>query len=325
MSSTQSTMQTHAANYLSERRSLGFSLRSAGYSINSFARYVDALNLLGPLTVEIMADWAQRDKGNSNNPSTWARRLQKLQPFARYLQQFDPSIEVPDDTIFGRVGQRLAPHIYSEEEIIDLLAAAHELGPPADLRSATYETLFGLLASTGIRVSEAVHLLNTEVDLKQGMLTIRQTKFSKSRYVPLHSSTVDALKQYQSLRNPQIEVSDETPFFVGTRGRRLGQQLSLRQVRRVFSSLRGQLGWINRGAHDAPRIHDLRHTFVVRRVMLWHAQGVDVDQQMLALSTYLGHAMVTSTYWYLTGIPQLMAVAADKFESLTQAEEVRHV
>jgi len=324
MSNSQTTMQTHASNYLNERRSLGFSLRSAGYSINSFARYADALNLLGPLTVEIMADWAQRDKGN-NNPSTWAQRLQKLQPFARYLQQFDPSIEVPDDTIFGRVGQRLAPHIYSEEEIIDLLAAAHKLGPPADLRSATYETLFGLLASTGIRVSEAVHLLNTEVDLKQGMLTIRQTKFSKSRYVPLHSSTVDALKKYQSLRNPQIEVSDETPFFVGTRGRRLGQQLSLRQVRRVFSSLRGQLGWINRGAHDAPRIHDLRHTFVVRRVMLWHTQGVDVDQQMLALSTYLGHAMVTSTYWYLTGIPQLMAVAADKFESLTQAEEVRHV
>jgi len=311
MNSTHITMQTHAENYLNERRSLGFALRSVGYSINSFARYVDALDLQEPLTVDVMADWARHDKGNSNNPSTWARRLQKLQPFARYLQQFDPSIEVPDDTIFGRVGQRLAPHIYSEEEIIDLLAAAHELSPPADLRR-------------GIRVSEAVHLLNTEVDLKLGMLTIRQTKFTKSRYVPLHSSTVDVLRQYQSLRNPQVEVSDETPFFVGTRGRRLGQQLGLRQVRRVFSSLRDQLGWINRGAHDAPRIHDLRHSFVVRRVMLWHAQGVDVDQQMLALSTYLGHAMVTSTYWYLTGIPQLMVVAADKFEPLTQAEEVRH-
>ncbi len=324
MNSTHITMQTHAENYLNERRSLGFALRSVGYSINSFARYVDALDLQEPLTVDVMADWARHDKGNSNNPSTWARRLQKLQPFARYLQQFDPSTEVPDDTIFGRVGQRLAPHIYSEEEIIDLLAAAHELGPPADLRSATYETLFGLLASTGIRVSEAVHLLNTEVDLKLGMLTIRQTKFTKSRYVPLHSSTAEALRQYLSLRNPQIKVTDETPFFVGTRGQRLGQQLSLRQVRRVFSSLRDQLEWINRGAHDAPRIHDLRHSFVVRRVMLWHAQGVDVDQQMLALSTYLGHAMVTSTYWYLTGIPQLMVVAADKFEPLTQAEEVRH-
>ena len=325
MNSTHITMQTHAANYLNERRSLGFSLRSVGYSINSFTRYVDALDLQGPLTVDVMADWARCDKGNSNNPSTWARRLQNLRPFVRYLQQFDPRIDAPDDTIFGRVGQRLTPHIYSEEEIINLLAAACRLDPPDGLRGATYETLFGLLASTGIRVSEAVHLLNTEVDLRQGMLTIRQTKFAKSRYVPLHSSTVEALKQYRSLRNPQIEVTDETPFFVGSRGRRLGKHLSLRQVRRVFSSLRDQLGWINRGAHDAPRIHDLRHSFVVRRVMLWHAQGVDIDQQMLALSTYLGHAMVTSTYWYLTAVPQLMVAAADKFEPLTQVPEVRHV
>jgi integrase len=259
MNSTHITMQTHAANYLNERRSLGFALRSPGYSITSFARYVDALNPQRPLTVEVMADWARRDKGRSNNPTTWARRLLKLRPFTRYLQQFDPRIEMPDDTVFGGIGQRLAPHIYSEEEIIDLLAAARDLGPSGDLRSATYETLFGLIASTGIRVSEAVHLRNTEVDLRQGMLTIRQTKFSKSRYVPLHSSTVEALKQYRSLRNPQIEVTDETPFFVSTRGRRLGQQLSLRQVHRIFSSLRDQLGWVNRGAHDALRIHDLSY------------------------------------------------------------------
>jgi len=325
MNSTHITMQTHAANYLNERRSLGFALRSTGYSITSFARYVDALNPQRPLTVEVMADWARRDKCNSNNPTTWARRLLKLRPFTHYLQQFDPHIGVPDNTIFGGIGQRLAPHIYSEEEIVDLLAAARDLGPPGDLRGATYETLFGLIASTGIRVSEAVHLLNSDVDLKQGLLTIRQTKFSKSRYVPLHSTTAEALRQYLSLRNPQIKVTDETPFFVGSRGRRLGKQLSLRQIDRVFSSLRGQLGWTNRGAHDAPRIHDLRHTFVVKRVMLWHAQGVDVDQQMLALSTYLGHAMVTNTYWYLTGVPQLMAVAADKFEPLTQTAEVRDV
>ena len=129
----------------------------------------------------------------------------------------------------------------------------------------------------------------------------------------------------RSQRNSTIEVPDETPFFVGTRGRLLGHGLSLRQVRRVFISLREHLGWINRGAHNGPRIHDLRHTFVVRRVMLWHAQGVDVDPQMLALSTYVGHAMVTNTYWYLTGVPELMAVAAEKFEAFTQRQEVCHV
>jgi integrase len=319
------TMETHAENYLNERRQLGFGLRNPGYAVISFARYIDALNSQEPLTVESMADWARQDKGNSGKPATWARRLKSLRSFCRYLQQFEPRTEVPDDSIFGRIGQRLAPHIDSEQEIIDLLAAAHNLGSTIPgLRGATYETLFGLIASTGLRVSEAVHLLDTEVDLKSGMLTIRQTKFAKSRQVPMHSSTVEALRQYRSQRNLHIEVSDETPFFVGTRGRHLGHGLDLRQVHRVFIGLRDQLGWINRGAHNGPRIHDLRHTFVVRRVMLWHAQGVDVDPQMLALSTYVGHAMVTNTYWYLTGVPELMAVAAEKFEAFMQIPEVCH-
>jgi integrase len=319
------TMATHAENYLSERRRLGFGLRSPGYSITSFARYIDAMNTDEPLTVEIMADWARQDRSNTGNPTTWARRLKHLRSFCRYLQQFEPRTEIPDDSIFGRVGQRLAPHIYSEQETIDLLAAAHNLDSfIPGLRGATYETLFGLIASTGLRISEALHLLDLDVDLKAGMLTIRQTKFAKSRYVPLHSSTVEVLRQYQSLRNRHINVSDETRFFVGARGRRLGQPLSLKQVDRVFIDLRNQLGWVNRGAHNGPRIHNLRHTFIVRRVLLWQAQGVDVDQQMLALSTYVGHAMVTNTYWYLTGIPELMAVAANRFEAFAQLPEMDH-
>lgn len=318
-------MQTQAENYLSERRRLGYGLRTAGYSIMSFARYLDALNSQEPLTVEIMADWARQDQGNSDKPSTWVRRLKHLRSFCRYLQQFEPRTEVPDDSIFGRVDQRFAPHIYSEQEIIDLLAAARNLGSfIPGLRGATYETLFGLMASSGLRVSEAVHLLDTDVDLKSGMLTIRQTKFSKSRHVPLHPSTVEVLKHYRSQRNLSIEVVNDTPFFIGTRGRYLGHGLDLRQVHRVFINLRDQLGWINRGAYNGPRIHDLRHTFVVRRVLLWQAQGLDIDQQMMALSTYVGHTNVTNTYWYLTGIPQLMAVAAEKFESFTQMPEVYH-
>jgi integrase len=322
---TTITMETHAENYLRERRRLGFGLRTPGYSILSFARYIDRLNLQEPLTVEMMADWARQDQGHANNPSTWARRLKHLRSFCRYLQQFDPRTEIPDDGIFGRTGQRLTPHIYSEQEIIDLLAAAHHLTSfIPGLRGATYETLFGLIASTGLRISEALHLLDGDVDLKAGTLAIRQTKFAKSRCVPLHPSTVEVLKQYRLLRNGIIEVTSDTPFFVGSRGRRLGRALNLRQVHRVFNSLRDQLGWVNRGAHQGPRIHDLRHTFVVRRLLLWQAQGLDVDQQMLALSTYVGHAMITNTYWYLTGIPELMTVAADKFEAFTQAAEVRH-
>ncbi len=317
------TMQSHAENYLDERHQLGYGSRTTGYAVRSFAHYVDGLGYEGPLTVEVMGAWARCAKANGDSPITWARRLKKLRPFARYLQQFDPRTEVPDHTVFGRVGQRLAPHIYSEQEIVDLLAAARRLSPA--LRGATYETLFGLLAATGLRISEAGHLTDADVDLKLGMLTVQQTKFAKSRHVPLHPSTVDALRRYRGLCKRHITVTDETPFFISTRGQRLGFALSLRQVNRVFQHLRDQLGWVNRGAHAAPRIHDLRHTFIVRRVLLWHAQGVDIDQAMLSLSTYVGHAMVTNTYWYLTGVPELMAVAAGKFESLMPASAVHHV
>jgi integrase len=152
------TMQSRAEQYLRQRRQLGFALRSPGYAVKSFAKYVDRLGHRGPLTVELMAEWARRDKWGSDKPSTWARRLKKLRSFARYLQQFDPRTEVPDHTVFGSIGQRFAPHIYTEQEIIELLAAARRLGPVSGLRGATYDTLFGLIASSGLRVSEAVHL-----------------------------------------------------------------------------------------------------------------------------------------------------------------------
>jgi integrase len=271
-----------------------------------------------------MASWARRDRGHSSDPRTWARRLKTLRSFTRWLQQFEPRTEVPDDAIFGRVGDRQAPHIYSERELVELLAAARRLGPAPGLRGATYEALFGLIASTGLRVSEALHLRNADVDLKWGMLMVRQTKFAKSRQVPMHPSTVEALRRYRWRRDLIVQATDETPFFIATRGRRRGQGLGQRQVHRVFGELREQLGWRNRGAHHAPRIHDLRHAFVVRRMLLWHAQGVDIDQAMLSLSTYVGHAMVTNTYWYLSAVPELMALAAGKFESFMLQQEVAH-
>jgi integrase len=202
------------------------------------------------------------------------------------------------------------------------LGAARRLRP--DLRGAGYEALFGLLASTGLRVSEAIQLRDGDVDLHAGMLTVRRTKFAKSRQVQLHPSTMQALLCYRRLRSVYVERDADTPFFIGTRGKRLGHALGLHQIERVFATLRDQLGWINRGAHHAPRVHDLRHSFVVRRVMLWHKQGINVDQAMLSLSTYVGHAMVTNTYWYLSAVPELIAVAASRFESYRRAAEVRH-
>jgi integrase len=311
-------LRARVRQYLHERRRLGFQLRSMGYALRSFARHVDQLYPRGPLTLELMAEWAKRDRSHSNDPHTWARRLKILRPFTRWLRQFEPHTEVPDDAVFGRVGQRLTPHIYSEQELVDLLAASRRLTP--GLRGATYEALFGLLAATGLRVSEALRLRTNDVDLKRGMLTIQRSKFAKSRQVPVHPSAVAVLRRYRRLRDPLIELTEQTPFFVGSRGRRRGQGLSTRQVDRVFAGLRTQLAWPNRGAHATPRVHDLRHTFVVRRMLAWHAEDIDIDQAMLALSTYVGHAMVTNTYWYLSAVPELMALAAAKFESRMSPE-----
>jgi integrase len=317
------TMRTLVERYLVERRRLGFDLRRSAYALRSFARHVGAVGHRGPLTMEVMVDWARRDSHGSTDPHTWARRLKLLRSFTRWLQQFEPRTEVPDDAIFGPVPERLAPHIYSEQEFVDLLAAARRLGPQTGLRGVVFETLFGLIGCCGLRLSEALTLRNMDIDLKRGMLAIHRTKFGKSRQVPMHQSCVDALRHYRSMRDLAGEpAQDEAAFFVGTRGQRRGMPLSTHQVERVFAGLREQLGWRNRGSHHAPRIHDLRHTMIVRRVMLWHTQGVDVDQAMLALSTYVGHVNVTNTYWYLSAVPELIGLAAQRFESFMPPSEV---
>jgi len=319
------SLQARVEQYLVERRLLGFSLRTPAYSLRNFARHIQAVGHRGPLSVEVMTDWARRDSHGSDDPHTWARRLKHLRSFARWLTQFEPRTEVPDYTIFGRIPERQAPHIYSEPEIVDLLAAARRLGPASTLRGVVFETLFGLIASSGLRIGEALALRNEDVDLRCGMLTIHKTKFGKSRQVPMHSSTLEALRRYRQTRDLAGEsIAPEAALFVGTRGRRHGLPLGDRQVHRVFAALRQQLGWSNRGNHHAPRIHDLRHTFVVRRIAQWQAQGVDVDQAMLSLSTYVGHAEVGNTYWYLSAVPELMAGAAGRFASFVARTEISH-
>ena len=308
------SLQRRIDDYLAERRRLGFQLRARDTFLAGFARFVASRHHRGPLTVEIMTQWVRQGKGGQGSPGTWARRLAKLRHFIGYLKQFEPQTEIPEASIFGPEPGRVAPHIYREEEIVELLAAARRLGPRASLRPATYETLFGLMASTGLRVSEAIHLHDADVDLKQAMLTVRQTKFAKSRQLPLHPSTVEALARYRRQRARHVPTTADSPFFIGSRGRRLGQPLGERQAHRVFNALRDSLAWVNRGAHEAPRLHELRHAFAVRRVMLWHTEGTNVDQMMLALSTYMGHAEIFYTYWYLTAVPELMALAGERFE-----------
>jgi integrase len=161
--SARVSLQMRIDNYLAERHRLGFELRSRSTLLASFARYVESLNHRRPLTTELMADWARQDKWHHDTPATWAARLAIVRDFARYLRQFEPDTEIPEEPVFGPERARVAPHIFHEEEVVALLAAAHRLGPKGSVRPATYETLFGLMASTGLRISEAIHLRDADV------------------------------------------------------------------------------------------------------------------------------------------------------------------
>jgi integrase/recombinase XerD len=318
MTSTRS-MQFLVQEYLDERRSLGFALVIPGTQLMSFARFADGVGHRGPPNRQIIIDWA-RGQAKRATPLTWARRLQRIRPFAKYCAQFDANTEVPEADVFGPSSRRLAPHIYTDKEIAELLAAAGRLPPPDTLRPATYSTLFGIIAATGLRISEALHLRCADVDLADASLTVRKTKFSKSRLVPLHPTAAEALMQYATLRQQYLPASPEGRFFT----LESGVGLIERTVHGVFERLRKQLGWTARGGHAMPRIHDLRHTFICRRVRLWHEQGTEIDNAMVALSTYVGHAKVSDTYWYLTGVPELMAVAGQRFEQFASNLENDH-
>ena len=312
--SARASLQARIEQYLAERRHLGFKLDQMAYALSGFALYVTEVGHRGPLTVDLMAAWAQQTRRDHDTRATSARRLHRLRPFTRWLRQFEPATEVPEEALFGRVPGRLAPHIYREDEIVQLLDAAGRIGPAGSLRGAVFQTLFGLVACTGLRISEALALRDADVDLKSGVLTIRRSKFGKSRLVPLHPSAVQALARYRARRARHVPATPDTPLFITTRGRLLGHAVSDRQAHRIFDRLRKQLGWVNRGCHDAPRIHDLRHSFAVRRLVLWHEQGEGIDQRMLALSTYLGHTKISNTYWYLSAVPELIELIGKRFE-----------
>src|SRR5690606_26402013 len=228
-----------------------------------------------------------------------------IRPFAGARAAVDSANEVPPRGLVGRPRRRPLHHIYADTEVSALIATARALGP--GLRGATYATLFGLLAATGLRVSEARRLTLTDVDLVDGVLRINETKFRKSRLVPMHSTTTAALRSYAIQRDRVVWPQQTAAFLVGARGTRLPYST----ICTVFQHLRRALGWEQ--LNPRPRIHDLRHTFACRRLRDWYAAGVDVAPLVASLATYLGHSHVTDTYWYLTASPDLLAQAADRF------------
>lgn len=307
-------MVDQAEDYLAFRRRLGYALGSDGKELMLFARYADKIGHTGSVTNVLAIDWAKLPEGA--NPSYWARRLHSVRQFAKYAALYDERTEIPPADTFGTISRRPPPYIYSREQVTELLRAASRLEPRDGLRPRTYVTLFGLLAATGLRISEALALTPEAVDLENGVLRLQQTKFRKDRLVPVHPSTLQMLQRYQRSAEDYHPKTRADAFFIDENAR----ALNYRGVLYRFVRFREELGWraltrSNESTARPPRIHDLRHTFAVRRLLQWYRDGHSIEEHILYLSAYLGHACVSDTYWYLTAVPELMELASERFRT----------
>lgn len=300
--------------FVAQRRGLGYRSPSQERALRAFGRHLDQQGHAGPIGLESSLDWAMKTTSiDSCNP---ARRLTMVRGFLRHLAAIDGATDVPDPGLLGSTGHRKPPHIYSEAEIGDLLTAAAGLAPAGGLRPRCYVALFGLLACTGLRISEALALRCGDVDLDGAVLTVRAGKRGRTRLVPLHLSAVPPLADYAGERYRRYgPPSKDASFFRTDRS----DQIDYNTAHHAFSVLRRQLGWTATGRTRAPRIHDLRHRMAVHRIQTWHAEGVDVDANIAVLATYLGHAEVRDLYWYLSAVPELMSIVAARFEAFAEA------
>lgn len=308
MTQANRTMVEMAHDYLAYRRQLGFQLKIEGEQLLHFSRFVDELGHVGPLTTAISLQWARLPENAS--PLYQARRLEVVRCFAKYLAIFDERTEIPPNRILGKAHQRIRPHIYTKDDVLSLFAVTKTLKPMHGIRPQTYRMLIGLLYSTGLRISEALRLTQKDVDLQNGILTIVETKFHKSRLVPVHASTQEHLQEYSSFRDQYLVSPPSRNFFLTEKG----EALVYSTVSSTFSSLREKAGLRSNGERQYPRLYDFRHTFACRRIIQWYRDGRDLDHVISNLSTYLGHVKITDTYWYLTGVPELMQLAVQRFE-----------
>jgi integrase len=298
--------------YLALRRALGFKLRHTARSLPQFVRFVEREGAIF-ITTQLALRWAQEDPEGSS--VTHADRLAMVRRFAAWRSAEDPRTEIPPMGLLPRRYQRPTPHIYSNAEIDSIVSSAASLPSKRALRGLTCSTLFGLLAVTGMRVGEAVALDRDDVDLRTGVLAIREGKLGKFRFVPIHSTTRDALEDYSKKRDAILPAVKTLAFFVSERGGRMSAFSAgdnFVKVSRLIG-LRPPAAGDRRGR--GPRLHDLRHRFAVSTLIQWYRCGADVDREIPKLATYLGHEGPDQVYWYLQAVPELLELATERSRS----------
>ena len=295
------------AEYLATRRALGASLEESEGILRCFVQFLEG-HRATCITTRLSLEWAtgQGEPG----PARQARRLGVVRAFAHYASAADSRHEVPPEGLLPARTRRNTPYISTDSEIADLIGAARELPGRTGLRSCTYATLLGLLEASCMRSSEPLGLDRGDVDLTRGVLTVRDSKFGKSRYIPVHQSTCRALGMYEDQRNRLCPHPREPAFFLSEQGTRIApstfRQTFVKLSRQV--SLRGPL------ESRSPRLHDLRHRFAVNALLRWYREGLNVESELPHLATYLGHVRVSDTYWYLTATPELLQLAARRLD-----------
>ncbi len=304
------TLSQRLDEYLALRRSMGFDLSFEERVLRKFTTYAGE-NGFNRISTPLFLDWKANYGGADDN--TWSRRLGMVRRFAFWLAEHDDQTEVPSSQlVIGRYRRRM-PYIYAPKQIADIVAEAGRLPSPYGLRAAMWQTLFGLIAVTGMRVSEALSLDRQDVDLDRAVLTLRNTKNGKDRQLPVKGDTVAQLAHYAGLRD-RLVAQQASRFFIKEDGQPAGDcgaRYNFAQVSRNIG-LRSQQAR-NRHGHG-PRIHDLRHTFAVHTILDWFRDGRDIETEMYKLSTYLGHTEPKHTFWYIEAVPELMQLAAERAE-----------
>jgi integrase len=307
-----SPLEQALTDYLKLRRSLGHELAEAARLLPGFVAYLEARDSR-TVTIEVTLAWAQRANTEGRVTTTGPRRMTAARGFARYLAGIDTATEVPPLGLMPYRQRWRQPFIYSAADIDTVMTLARS-SIVSPLRAATYDTLIGLLAASGLRIGEAIKLDRGDIDWTDGVLLIRESKFGKSRLVPLHPSTMAALQYYATLRDQLQPQPLEPSFFVSLTRKRLLYAV----VSQTFRKLVDDSG-VGAGAPHPPRLHDLRHSFAVATLLSWYRSDENVGAKIPSLSTYLGHREPSSTYWYLSAAPELLALAAARQDSAWSA------
>jgi integrase len=298
------------SQYLDIRRSLGFALREPEHILGKFVAFAGREGAYH-ITTDLVLRWVD-DPCSQASLATKASWVSMIRCFATWLAAYEPLTQIPPHGLIPVRLRRKRPYIYSDDEIVRIVQQATRLASRRGIRALTYSTLFALLATTGMRISEAIALDQADVDLHEGILTIRCTKFKKSRLMPLHETACEALRLYLRRTKRILGASDDVALFVSERGTRI-THFSARYNFALVSQrigLREPPGGFRHGT--GPRLHDMRHRFAVRTLIDWYRAGRDVEREIPKLATYLGHVHVNDTYWYIEAVPELLQLATER-------------